>query len=667
MNPVSKARLPARCAAVLLVLGAAAVGRAAGPAAGDGAGLLTTLRAPHPRLILTEERMAEIRREAANDPLLAKAIQDVINRADWLCKQPPLTYEKKGIRLLQVSRDCLERVYTCGLAWRLTARPAYADKVRQDLLTVSAFDDWNPEHFLDTAEMSHAVGIGYDWLYGYLSAADRAAIKAGLLRNGLGAGLAAYRGEKTYSGSVGGHAVQVNLWWPQSEYNWNQVCNGGLIIGALAVAESDPQYAATILPAALKSLPLALASYEPDGAWGEGLGYWVYATEYTVYTLAALQSALGTDFGLADRHGLAQAGWYPLYSSGAQRVTFNYADHHEIGRRWRIPSLYWLARRYGQPAFAAAESEVLRLKDQEAAQAGATDVIWYWSPTNAPQPLALDKYFGGHVEVAFLHGSWDDPRAIYVGCKAGDNQVNHGHLDLGNFVMDALNVRWARELGNENYDLPNFWDMHRGGKRWDYYRQGSRSHNVILLDNANQDPLAKAKMIRFRGDTNGVGGASAKPPGPPPGPGNPSIAAGPYVVVDLTEAYRPAATNAVRGIALVDGRRAVLVQDELALAKPCEVAWGMTTDARITVDGALATLAVDSKRLHARILAPTGAVFTVESAEQAPPLAANKGVSRLTARLPQQTGAVTVAVLLSPVWTNGQETVTAGVTPLSGW
>ena len=35
-----------------------------------------------------------------------------------------------------------------------------------DLMTVSGpvFPDWNPKEFLDTAEMTHAVAIGYDWL-----------------------------------------------------------------------------------------------------------------------------------------------------------------------------------------------------------------------------------------------------------------------------------------------------------------------------------------------------------------------------------------------------------------------------------------------------------------------------------------------------------------------
>ena len=99
-------------------------------------------------------------------------------------------------------------------------------------------------------------------------------------------------------------ALFAKAWWTQSEYNWNQVCNGGLAIGALAIADEAPQIASEVVAQAVASTPIALASYAPDGGWAEGPGYWIYATRYTVALLAALESALGTDFGLSDSPGL---------------------------------------------------------------------------------------------------------------------------------------------------------------------------------------------------------------------------------------------------------------------------------------------------------------------------------------------------------------------------
>jgi hypothetical protein len=231
------------------------------------------------------------------------------------------------------------------------------------------------------------------------------------------------------------------------------------------------------------------------------------------------------------------------------------------------------------------------------------------------------------VEVAVFRSAWDDPEALFVGVKAGFNQVNHGHLDLGNFELDALGVRWARDLGSDDYNLPGYWDKKRGGERWKYYRLNSKSHSVPLLGGEDQDPLGKSSVTKF---------VSKKNSG--------------FVLIDLTSAYDKFAKKVTRGVATPE-RRAVLVQDEFEIEKPCEVIWAMTTDAKIDVrKQGHASLTLKGKELKAQILSPAGAEFTVESAEQKPPQKTNKGVKRLLIRLPDAKGNVRVAVLLSPVW-----------------
>ena len=52
-----------------------------------------------------------------------------------------------------------------GLLYRLEGKPAYAERAWQELDAAAHFPDWNPRHFLDTAEMTHAFAVAYDWLY----------------------------------------------------------------------------------------------------------------------------------------------------------------------------------------------------------------------------------------------------------------------------------------------------------------------------------------------------------------------------------------------------------------------------------------------------------------------------------------------------------------------
>ena len=105
-----------------------------------------------------------------------------------------------------------------------------------------------------------------------------------------------------------------------------------------------------------------------------------------------------------------------------------------------------------------------------------------------------------------MRSAWDDPNALFLGIKAGYNQVNHGHLDLGNFELDALGVRWARDLGSDNYNLPGYWEAKRGGQRWSYYRLNSASHNVPMLGGQSQDPLAKSSFTKTEINSGTAGG-----------------------------------------------------------------------------------------------------------------------------------------------------------------
>ncbi len=632
---------------------ACAEGIPAGRAASrPGKDALAGLAKEHPRLILTERRLGELRKLAERDELLAKAIADVLGHADAAMKKPSLEHKLVGPRLLAVSRECLDRVYTLGLAWRWTGKDKYADKLLENLRIACAFDDWNPSHFLDTAEMAHAVAVGYDWLYERLGEADRATLREALISKAIEPGLVAYprqRGLARFNRPHPKPRDWPKQWWAGSAFNWNQVCNGGLMVAALAIADSDKDLAAALVAAAVESLPRAMETYAPDGAWAEGPGYWSYATRYTVYALAALDTALGGDLGLSRSPGLDRTALFPLLTTGPTGLYLNFADVAERSARKNLPELFWLARRFDLPAAAAAEREMIA---RHAAK--AEDVIWYvGSPavrrssgnalTGTLQTLPLAARFVGPVEVAVFRTAWGDPNALFAAIKAGYNTVNHGHLDLGTFELDALGERWVRDLGSDNYNLPGYWTKAEGGERWKYFRLNSQSHSVPLIGGRNQKVESAARITAFDADGNDG-----------------------FAVLDLTEAYAPAARRASRGLRMLAGR-AVLVQDELELPRSAEVAWQMLTDAKVTLRGREATLRIGRKTLTASLLSPEGAEWAVESAEQAPPQAANKGVCRLVARVKPPAGPVRFAVLLSPRWSATAAAPPPAIVPLAEW
>ncbi len=569
------------------------------PAAADDP--LAGLRRSHPRLIALDADIERVRELLRRSPQARRIYQALVEEAGRIQTAAPVEHVLIGPRLLAQSRRCLDRVYTLALLYRLDGKREYLERALRELRAAAAFPDWNPSHFLDTAEMTHAFAIGYDWLYGSLSADDRAWIRQAIIEKGIRQALPFYERQRG---------------WVVNRFNWNQVCNGGIGLGALAIADEEPDLCRRVLSWALESLPRALASYAPDGGWPEGPGYWHYATRYTVYFLAGLETALGHDFSLSSSPGFRQAGRFRVYFSGPAGKTFNYADGGDaIGS---AEEMFWLARKFREPVYTWHQQQRL---DDPKARPGALDLVWYQEDGRTPSQAGwpLDALFRG-VEVAFFRSSWDDPDAIFLGVKAGDLKVGHSQLDLGTFVLDAGRVRWALDLGADDYNLPGYF----GKERWNYYRNRTESHNTLLVDGENQNPKAEAAFLAHRFE-RGLA----------------------WVVMNLDQAYAGKLKRQRRGVALVD-RRHVVVQDEIEALQPVEVLWGMVTDAEVELQGAQAELRKPGRRLSARILRPPEAVFDVVPTTPPPPQNPNQGTRKLVAKLPAKVSALRLVVALTP-------------------
>lgn len=138
----------------------------------------------HPRLLASAEDFRSLRTQVARGPRLRKISAVVIRDAAQLLEAAPLERKLQGRRLLGESRRAVQRVLTPAMALHLTQERACADRAAREMLAAAAFSDWNSSHFLDTAEMTFALAIGYDWLHAQLEPADRALDLAVILTPG---------------------------------------------------------------------------------------------------------------------------------------------------------------------------------------------------------------------------------------------------------------------------------------------------------------------------------------------------------------------------------------------------------------------------------------------------------------------------------------------------
>jgi hypothetical protein len=523
--------------------------------------IVARLKPAHPRLIATEADFLSLKARVHDWPQAKQWYEALHKEAEATIGQAPSRYMiPDGLRLLAVSKQVLRRVSTLAMLYRLSGEARYASRAWQELEAATRFPDWNPRHFLDTAEMLHAFAIGYDWLYDAWTPQQRQTLRVAMLDKGMKPALECYRGRSPSS------------WWVHDTANWNQVCNGGVGIAALAIGDEAPEEAGELLHAILWSLPPSLRSLGPDGGTTEGPSYWDYGLSYATIFLASLQSATGGDFNLSQTPGLATAGYFPVYLKGPTGSAFNFSDGSEPA--WGIPGMFWLAKRYGHKAFAAHRFQYLL---SPIGRPSALDLLWgsqflneslavgnkmarttppgdigevsgalrqgnegqengtqgTGRPATTPRTtknatedndgetpsrvpslapaqeggspfaalaatpsLPIGAYFR-ETEVFTWRSAWNDPNALFFGLRAGDNTGSHSQLDAGNFVFEALGQRWAIDLGREDYNLPEYF----GKLRPTYYRVRAEGHNTLVLnpgDKADQTPSI-TRIIRHSG------------------------------------------------------------------------------------------------------------------------------------------------------------------------
>ncbi len=595
---------------------------------------LNNMTKSHPRLFITDDDA--LCNKIDSDTTLSRAFARVRSIADEILDIAPVERKKVGKRLLGVSRTCLKRMTHLALAYRVTGEKKYAARAQKEMLAVAGFSDWNPSHFLDVAEMTAALAIGYDWTYEALDHQARETIKQAIVEKGL----------RT---SLGEH------WWITATHNWNQVCHGGLVLGALVVAEDEPDLSAQIIERALKYIPLAMAEYAPDGAYPEGPSYWGYGTTYNVVLISALQSVLRTDFGLTESEGFLESSDYYLHVTGPMGLYFNYSD---CGSRGGVsPAMYWFAARRDKPSLLWRQRQRLEhfFKRDHNPASGSNRfspfvIVWSDLSENIPRPDVNHWQAEGKTPVGIHRSGWQNERETYVAVKGGSPGTNHAHMDIGTFVMDAMGVRWAEDLGGQSYhDLESrgidLWDGSQDGQRWDIFRLNNFSHNTLVVNGKKQRVDGHAPIIGFSGKTPM-----------------------PHTIVDLTSVYEGQLASAQRGVGLYKNEQ-VLIQDEIeTLNQQTTVRWGMVTRAEVdTQKDQTAILQRDSQQLSLRVLSPDNAKLEIyETAD--PPRefdAPNKGTRMIGFRveLPPSSKEKLV-VLLAPADVDNDVPMTR---PLTEW
>jgi hypothetical protein len=527
---------------------------------------------PHPRILLLQGEEAAIRKNIASDAIWRSTHQFVIDECNKISGRPPVERVLIGRRLLDKSREALRRIFFLSYAWRMTSETKYLERAEKELLAVSGFSDWNPSHFLDVAEMTMAVSIGYDWLYNGLKTESRDIIKEAIIEKGLKPSL-----------------ESKNNSWLTATHNWNQVCNAGMTYGALAVSEDQPDLSATIISRAIESIKLPMEDYLPDGAYSEGYGYWGYGTGFNIMFLSAMEKAFGKEYGLTINPGVFKTAEYLENMTGPSGNAFNYSDAGSGGGMH--PAMFWFAGRLNDPSLLWSEKYFMVNKNPPNDRLLPAVMIWSTGITmdkiNPPEKLIWVGQ--GKNPVALMRTSWTDPNAIYAGMKCGSPSVNHGHMDVGSFIIDAMGERWAMDFGMQDYNSletagVDLWNMRQNSQRWEVFRYNNFVHNTLTVNNQLQLVDGYAPIISYSAESGMMN-----------------------AITDISSLYGGALKQALRGIAIAENQY-VMIRDEIeTAASETIVRWTLLTSATVSIPGGnTAILTKNGKSLTIKVNSPGG-------------------------------------------------------------
>jgi len=554
--------------------------------------LIKNLSKKSPRLILTPAIEKEIRQKLASDPLVKNYYQYLQKEAELILEKPLLKRELEGFRLLAVSREMLERMGVLCMVYRIDKSPEILKRIESELQAVCAFEDWNPQHYLDVAEMSLAVALATDWIGEALPKSTLQLAKKSLIEKGI---LPSY--------IEGGE----RMGWINGSNNWNSVCHGGMIAASLAIADVNPELAAKTIARALEKLPNSLKEYAPDGVYPEGPTYWEYGTSYSVVASNLLTTALGSDFGISASPGFMESANFRLQVTAPSGQFFNFADSGNRHSGSGSVLLAWFASKTGDGLYF--ERSFFE-KPENAGRYAGPGLVWLaqFNQKKASE-LPLNWCGKGTNPVAVFRADKDDPAQFFLAAKGGKANLSHGNMDAGTFVFDLNGVRWVIDPGNQNYYLLNkigfkLSDHSQDGERWTLLTKKNQGHSTITVNDARFLVNGQATITGFKDSGT------------------------PEVTLDMTPLYGDNLKSITRRF-VKESNRSVLIEDKFAVSKSTQhIVWQMMTTADVEIVKGGAILRQDGKELKLDNLANPELQVSVIQLDP-PPLQLDLKIDRL--------------------------------------
>lgn len=452
---------------------------------------------PHPRLLLTPERLEQLRSHMPS-PSLSKLIQE---RASAAARQIAANSAAGDNILLMPAEsllpgltqyfDLLDRygdaIILNALDFRLRGADESLHAARGALLAAARWPTWTPpwfqahglQSYYEAGIFSQKAAVGYDLIADRLTEREKNDIANAFYRNAILPAVQDYFSSDRM---------------PVADSNHMAHSLGGAIAACLAVYDDVPDWNARFGP----TLAKLIAAYErllqnmfpQDGSEAEPIDYQEFAMRGISVGAAALARAGIAPQG-TDR--MLKSFLWPDYAQYKPGYELDTGD--EIGTLFAHSGFAWAAevdpdpilRAFYQSAATRTVAAIFNPATTSAELPSMLDLVCCTSATTTLPSLPPSRIFPERGNAA-LRSGWDTDSTL-VSIRVGP-WINHGHHDEGSFQVASHGQILIGEAGYTSYyDDPRFND---------YFTQAA-GHNTVIIDHDafSQDALASSRWKAF--------------------------------------------------------------------------------------------------------------------------------------------------------------------------
>lgn len=424
----------------------------------------------HPSLLFTPERVSAAKNAMRNDTVMQNAWQHIKGVAD---------------KQLESRTDIMKLEYL-ALAYMMTGDDAYADRLKEVLLSTAKTKSWGYREMLarrpawrselQMAHRSFQIAVAYDVIYDRLTPSERMQIARGMYDLAVEPLLGDWVLEPTRIHSLNSMG-----------HNWWTSCAGMGGLLALSISNELPE-ARKGAEALIEVLPEWFdfngdilqrkpRTFDRDGGMYESINYASFGSaEALLFRMAWLNSHPGSKLeDIRQMHLLAPFFCHVAYPRTGQLHSINFGDSHK-----NVTGESSMLLAY---AMGAKSDEVLWYVNQvEPGQhrEGFPRIFpmgFLYTPDTSKAPATpslptshLWKDFGW----ATMRDSWDKD-ATMLAVKSGMTW-NHSHADANSFIIFHKGVDIIKDAGNCSYGRPEYRN---------YFFQ-TDAHNVVKFNGKGQ-------------------------------------------------------------------------------------------------------------------------------------------------------------------------------------